>query len=196
MKQWDPDLLAIWTQLTAPALERAGAALSQLTERPVTLTGIRTRVVAWPDLESLLHVPDPPGDQVYAAHLGAFGLFAADIVVLFSECSMVELVSVLTAEPAHLPVDALGLSALAEVGNIIGTAFLNVFADSFHERWEPTPPRVTAGPFASLLKDVFPDRKPQDAVLVSEALVTLGETLLEGYLAVSPRVAASSRDEA
>lgn len=187
MKNWTPDLLLIWNKLTQPALTRAGEALSTLTAEPVTLAGIRTRTVAWPELETMLQLSDPHRDLVYAAHLGAFGLFAADILLLFTETAVAQLVTVLLGEPAILPIDELGVSALAEVGNIIGTAFLNVFADTFHQSWEPTPPEVTVDYLTDLIGRIFPHWHPEDEVLLSEALLTLGEAKLEGYLAVVPR---------
>jgi chemotaxis protein CheC len=186
---WTPDTLRIWNKLTQPALNRAGEALSHLTAQPVMLEGMGTRTVAWPELETKIHLDHPDRDPVYATHLGAFGLFPADILLVFSEAAAAGLLAVLTGEPERQPfeLDEMAVSALAEVGNIIGTAFLNVFADTFQQPWEPTPPRVSVGPFAKLVAEVFPHWKPQDQVLLSEAVFRVGDSVMEGYLVVVPR---------
>ncbi|MBX5466173.1 MAG: chemotaxis protein CheC [Firmicutes bacterium] len=189
MNPWNPDTLRIWNKLTQPALKRAGEALSHLTAQPVELTGVGTRTVAWPELESKIHLENPERDPVYATHLGAFGLFPADILLVFTQADAARLLAVLTGSPPSEPfeLDELGSSALAEVGNILGTAFLNVFADTFQQPWEPTPPEVTVGPFAEVVARIFPHWKPQDAVLLSEALLRVGPAVMEGYLVVVPR---------
>ncbi|MBE3583382.1 MAG: hypothetical protein IMX01_04625 [Limnochordaceae bacterium] len=55
------------------------------------------------------------------------------------------------AEASHLLEDEMALSVLAEVDNVVGSAFLNVMADSIAGRLIPSPPSVVADMAGALL---------------------------------------------
>ncbi|CAB1127946.1 Chemotaxis protein CheC -- inhibitor of MCP methylation [Candidatus Hydrogenisulfobacillus filiaventi] len=182
------EVVKVWEKLTGPALTQAGEALAQMTGLFVSIQNAGARQVPWPALSGILALEHPEADALYGVQLDANGLFEATILLLFTEESARRLVSVLMGEDIPLPLDGMGESALGEVGNVTGTAFLNVFANAFHRRWEPSPPKVRHGSLDALAAGLWPEAAQHATVLISEAIFTIRAQAIDGYVAVIPRV--------
>ncbi|MBX5466913.1 MAG: chemotaxis protein [Firmicutes bacterium] len=78
------------------------------------------------------------------------------------------------------PLDALGESALTEVGNGVG-AFLNGFADRLRSRWEPTPPRL----YHNGREGLEAKATAQALGLTVEAGFPVADTAVEGRLVIA-----------
>jgi chemotaxis protein CheC len=110
------------------------------------------------------------------------GLFQAHILLVFSDVNGQRLVGALMGEAVPLPLDDMGVSALAEVGNVVGTAFLNVFSDLFHSVWEPTTPRVMLTSAETLTKEI----SPGTTVLLTQALFQVTDEEVSAEIVVVP----------
>ncbi|MCY0878905.1 MAG: chemotaxis protein CheC [Firmicutes bacterium] len=173
-------LMAIWQKASMPALAQAGLALKQFSGLDFDVTESDVAVVSWDTMsERFLRTFQNP---LYAVHLRARGLFQAHILTVFSDVNGQRLVSALMGEAIDLPLDSMGLSALAEVGNVVGTAFLNVFADLFQTVWEPTTPRVWLTSAEELTREIAPGSR----VLMSQALFQVTNEEVAAEIVVVP----------
>lgn len=164
-----------------PALANASEALSQLSGLDFVLEESDVVTMRLAEVQALWGQRYLP-DKVYGIYLGTRGLFFAHILLLFAESNAQRLVSAMVGEPMPVPLDELGESALGEVGNVVGTAFLNVFADVFHVVWEPTIPSVVYGDL-NWVAERIPDRTP---LLVTEARFHVVEQNIRGHIVVMP----------
>lgn len=175
------DVLALWERVTAPALEEASLALAQMSGLDWQIASKTVQPMSGAELmQWTQHVERTLG---YSIGLTAHGLLTAAIVLVFDDAATEALVSALMGETVTVPLDAMGLSALAEVGNVVGTAFLNVFANQFQAIWEPSPPTVTRDSVATLVRPAA--RAPQ--VLVTDGLFRVSGTSVEGHLVIVPQ---------
>ncbi|MCY0863413.1 MAG: chemotaxis protein CheC [Sulfobacillus sp.] len=173
-------ILAVWERASVPALAKAGMALKQFSGLDFAVTETDVTVVTWKTMS--VRLKNKITNPIYAIHLGAQGLFQAHILLLFSDVNSQRLVSALMGEPVHLPLDDMGISALAEVGNVVGTAFLNVFSDLFRTVWEPTTPRVLLSSAEAITEEI----SPGTTVLLTEALFQVTGESVSGEIVVIP----------
>lgn len=177
-------IMAVWQKASVPALNRAGQALKQFSGLDFGVTESDVTVVPWSTMADRLKRTF--SNPLYAVHLKAVGLFHAHILMVFSDANGQRLVSALMGEPVDLPLDGMGLSALAEVGNVVGTAFLNVFSDLFQTVWEPTTPRVLLTSAHELTQEI----SPGTTVLLSEALFQVTDEEVSAEIVVVPSLLA------
>ncbi|MCY0882166.1 MAG: chemotaxis protein CheC, partial [Firmicutes bacterium] len=164
----------------------AGNALAQFTQLSIKIRELSSEQIPWPQLSYALHIKNPAEDALYLVQLDAIGLFQAQVWLLLDESAAQILVTALLGEPSPQPLDDIGRSALGEIGNILGTAFLNVFADAFQQRWEPSPPHISYGILWDLMTTQLPNVDPTTAILVSQALFSIDNQPTNGYLVVVP----------
>ncbi len=173
-------MVAVWEKASIPALAQASRILREFSGLDVEVRETSVASVAWDTVAGRVntHVAEP----LYAVHIGAQGLFDAQLLLLFSEVNSQRLAAAMLGDAVALPLSDLALSALAEVGNVVGTAFLNVFADLFGAVWEPTPPHVYFSPTGQWLRNV----RPGTTVLVTEALFRITDEAVFGEIMVIP----------
>ncbi len=179
MSQVD-EVLTIWGKICGPGLDEAGRALSQMTGLEFTMEDRAVNEENWGDVLERFNSRDEP--EYCLVHLGARGLVTAQIMLIFSPDHCRRLISTMMGEEVELPLDDVGLSALAEIGNVVGTAFLNVFANLFRTTFEPTIPHVLHGRG----RQVFPEFACTRRVLVTEAIFRVTGQALTGEILIVP----------
>jgi chemotaxis protein CheC len=177
------EIMKVWQRASVPALATAGRALKQFSGLDFGVTETAVSVVPWSTMADRLkrNFPNP----LYAVHLEAVGLFQAHILMAFSDSNAGRLVSALMGEMVALPLDTMGLSALGEVGNVVGTAFLNVFSDMFQSVWEPTTPRVLLTTAENLILEVSAGTR----VLLTEAVFQVTDEEVSAEIVIVPSLA-------
>jgi len=174
------DVLALWERVTAPALAEAALALATMTGLAWAIEHHQVRQLTGDALTQWETVLD--AQLGYGVGLTASGLMTAQILLIFDDAATQALVSALVGEAVTLPLEGLGVSALAEVGNVVGTAFLNVFANQFQTRWEPSPPTVRHDTVAGLLAPVT----QAGSAYVTEGVFRVADTAVVGQLVIVP----------
>ena len=173
------EILDIWQQASVPALNRAGHALKEFSGLDFAVKESYVKAVHLDEISARF---TPGVRPIYAVHLRAVGLFQADVILIFSDVNSQRLVSTLMGEPVELPLDPMGVSALGEVGNVVGTAFLNVFSDLLQNAWEPTTPRVIYQSAHDLIQDI----SPSNTIILSEALFQVTNEEVTAEIMVVP----------
>src|SRR5581483_8651111 len=114
---------------------------SEMTGRSITAEAVGLRTVPLAGLSTLAGDPERPG---VAIHLGVGGDGSGCILLALGEAAAYELVDMLLGQPdgTTQSLDAMEVSALAEVGNVAGSYFLTALADGANLTLPPTPPIV------------------------------------------------------
>ena len=156
---------------------QAAAALSQLLGRPVDIS-VPT-AAALPLAEAVAVSGDPDAAR-YGILVPIIGEMEAAVVLLVPEEDAVTLTSVFGLEPASED----GRSMLAEVGNILGTSYINVLAQMTGMEMEPAPPQVTHDMLGAILASVLLGRGDDVdvALVLDSALEVEGESCSMSFL--------------
>ena len=122
------------------AASNAAEALSEMSGR--TIGAYYTRLNRVP-ITDLTLVGGNPEQQIVGVYLGVEGDDTSHVLLALSEAMAFRLADLLLGEAGvREELDAMAVSALAEIGNVVGTCFLNVLADGAHLTLAPTLPVV------------------------------------------------------
>jgi len=116
----------------------AATALSSMLGRAVDLTVPKALALELADAVDAVGTPD---DDVTAVVLGVAGDLAATVVLLFDPTSAATVCSLLGVDPAD---SEMALSALGEVGNILGSSYIGAMSQMANLALEPMPPAALA----------------------------------------------------
>ncbi|MCY0885568.1 MAG: hypothetical protein OWV35_06745 [Firmicutes bacterium] len=175
---------AIWQRLTAPAWVQTARVLGQFLQWPVGWETTPPAQERWPQESSLIIPTGAEGAAWAGIRVGARGWLVATVGGLLRAAD-VERLQRLVLGPETAPPEV-AASVLAELGNIVASRFLSVFADQIRTMWVPVPPQTTTGPWetvAHFLWEADPHRR-----WVTEMHWWLQGRPLEGWFAVWPRL--------
>jgi chemotaxis protein CheC len=116
----------------------AATALSSMLGRPVNLQVPRALAL---ELADAVDAVGSPEDEATAVVLGVFGDLDATMVLLFQPDSAATIASMLGVDPSDRE---MCLSALAEVGNILGSSYVGAMGEMAGLSLEPQPPVAVA----------------------------------------------------
>lgn len=175
------NVVALWERVTVPALREAGLALAQMSGLDWHIASQAVQVLSGAALMEWGKALDRTVG--YGIGLTATGVLTASMVLVFDDTATEAMASAMMGKPVTVPLDDLGLSALAEVGNVVGAAFLNVFANEFQARWEPSPPTIRRDNVMALLRVAA----EAPSVLMTDGLFRVSNTRVEGRLVIVPQ---------
>jgi chemotaxis protein CheC len=116
----------------------AATALSGMLGRPVDLNVPKALALA---LADAVDAVGTPGDEVTAVVLGVTGDLHATVVLLFDPTSAETISSLLGVDASD---SEMALSALGEVGNILGSSYIGAMGQMAGLTLEPSPPSAIA----------------------------------------------------
>ncbi|MGC3969906.1 MAG: chemotaxis protein CheC [Pirellulales bacterium] len=130
-----------WELVFEPATRSASAALTKWTRGRVGLTLDEVRETTLAEVAEELPAADTPVTMVI---VGVAGDAGGQLILAFDESSVADLVGLLLNRPAsdNGSWGELEMSALAETGNIFGSAYLNAISQFVGRRLLPTPPQI------------------------------------------------------
>jgi chemotaxis protein CheC len=148
---------------------QAAAALSQMLGHPVDIS-VPT-AAALPLAEAVAIAGDAE-DLRYGILVPIVGEMDAVVVLLVPEVDAQTLCGIFGVTPA----DEVGLSALQEIGNILGTSYINVLAQMTGMAMEPAPPEVMSDMLGAILASVLLARgEDVDTALILDSHLTVEE---------------------
>lgn len=136
------------------AAENSARGLSTMVDQRIDLVDARVETKPVWSLHSLF---GEPGVEVVAILLGITGDIEGHIALALSTGAAADLVEMLCGEGYGLgaDLDPMAQSALGEVGNLVGSFFLNVLADASGLLMMPTPPTVIVDMGGAILDAVL-----------------------------------------
>ena len=147
----------------------AAGALSSMLGRPVDVTV--PNALALP-LADAVDAAGPADSPITAVALPVLGALDAIVLMLFSETDAQVLCEVFGVEPGS----EMGISALCEVGNILGASYLNALAATTGLELEPGPPQAVSDMLGAVVSSVLAAGSASAEV----ALVLDSSLLVEG----------------
>jgi chemotaxis protein CheC len=146
----------------------AGTALSSMLGKSVDIS---VPTAAALPLAEAVAIAGEPDELRYGVVVPVVGDFEAIVVLLFPEADARTLCGIYGIEPST----ADGYSMLGEVGNILGTNYINVLAQMVGMALEPKPPQVVEDMLGSILSTVLIGRGDD----IDEALILDSDLLVE-----------------
>jgi chemotaxis protein CheC len=146
----------------------AGTALSSMLGKSVDIS---VPTAAALPLAEAVAIAGAPDELRYGVVVPIVGDFEAIVVLLFPEADARTLCGIYGIEPSTPD----GSSMLGEVGNILGTNYINVLAQMVGMELEPEPPQVVEDMLGSILSTVLIGRGDD----VDEALILDSDLLVE-----------------
>jgi chemotaxis protein CheC len=157
----------------------ASTALSAMLGRSVDISVPSALVLPMP--QAVEHVGSPE-DEATGIVLGVFGDFAASVLLLLTPSDADLMCGLLGVEAGT----EIGVSALMEIGNIVGSSYINALAGMTGMEVEPTPPAAATDMLAAILESVLAERAGASdlALLLDSNLVVEGEGCSISFLLV------------
>jgi chemotaxis protein CheC len=157
----------------------ASTALSSMLARSVDISVPNAVFCPMPEAVDAL---GPAEEEVTGIVLGVIGEMEATVVLLVSPADAAALC-------AMLGVDAdseIGRSALQEIGNVVGTSYVNALAGMTGLALEPTPPGAATDMLAAIVQSVLAARAhaADHTLLLDSDLVIEGEDCAISFLLV------------
>jgi chemotaxis protein CheC len=148
----------------------ASTALSGMLGRAVDLTVPDARVI--PMAEAVEHI-GPPESEVTGIALGVSGDMPSIVLMLLTPADAAAVCALLGLEPDSEYAE----SALAEIGNVVGTSYLNALAGMTGLALEPSVPGTATDMLGSLVETVLATRAAvsDEALLLDSSMIVEGE---------------------
>jgi chemotaxis protein CheC len=146
----------------------AGTALSSMLGKSVDIS---VPTAAALPLAEAVAIAGEPDELRYGVVVPIVGDFEAIVVLLFPEADARTLCGIYGIEPSTPD----GYSMLGEVGNILGTNYINVLGQMVGMEMEPEPPQVVEDMLGSILSSVLIGRGED----IEEALILDSDLLVE-----------------
>jgi chemotaxis protein CheC len=160
--------LEVLLSIVQKGLDDSSKALSCMTTGGIQLQNPRLQFLP---LNVVPGIAGGPEQVVVTVYLGIEGDLNGHLMLLFTEESGLRVVDMLMEQPAGTSkaLDEIGVSALAETGNVCGSSFLNALSDRTGLKIVPTTPVVLVDMAGAILESVVTELYLNgDEVLVVE----------------------------
>ncbi len=178
--------LANWTKLAQVGSTTAVSGLSQMVNREFKITALNIEEVSLRNATSLFGKAE---DKVIGVYLLFSGNTSGQILLAFQPQIAYELVDMAMgiAPGSTVELGEMERSVLGEMGNIVGTFFLNGVADYVGLRLMPSPPSVVEDMAGAIISSVLAEAfDVSDSLFVIKLLFSSPTKEIEGRFLVLP----------
>jgi chemotaxis protein CheC len=157
----------------------AATSLSAMLGRPIDISVPSARALPLADAVDAVGEAET---EVTGVVLPVFGSIDAIVLLVFSPESAATLCTLLGVDP----LDEMATSALGEIGNIVGCAYIGAFAAMTGLELEPAPPAVATDMLGSIVTSVLAGAALDSdvALMLDSDLVVEGEECSFGFMLV------------
>lgn len=177
MTTYTPDQLDALRELANIGSGTAGGALSAMLGKPVDINIPTVKALPVPEA---VEAAGDPAEARWAVVVPTVGDLPGHVLLLFPQEDAATLCSLL-----GVSVDGEdGRSALGEIGNILGTSYINALGQMIGLESEPAPPMVVLDMLGAIIASVLLGTADaaDTALLMDSALVVEGESCELGFL--------------
>lgn len=175
-----------WARLIGKSTQNAMASLSTMIGQEVAVDKLRLRPVSMADIAEMMGGPEALTVGIY---LTVSGSADGHMMLMYQPAIAFGFVDLLLGQEIGMT-SALGEmeeSALGEMGNVVGSSFLNAMADSAALRLMPSPPSVTMDMAGALLDIIAVDiMLNQDEAYIAETTFRTPGQAMSGVFFVIP----------
>lgn len=179
-------LIRLLSGVARDGAARAGRGLSGLMGQQIAIEVPNVRIGTKAD------ACDAVGGEeslVLGAYLTISGDITGHVMLLFPEGRALECVDLMCGQPAGTTTepDELAESAIGELGNIVGSAFVNALADDLNLILHPSPPAILHDMAIALVQTVYAEVLSQGGdVVMMDAVFEDEKGRTAGLLIVAP----------
>ncbi len=179
-------LIRLLSGVARDGAARAGRGLSGLMGQQIAIEVPNVRIGTKAD------ACDAVGGEeslVLGAYLTISGDITGHVMLLFPESRALECVDLMCGQPAGTTTepDELAESAIGELGNIVGSAFVNALADDLNLILHPSPPAILHDMAIALVQTVYAEVLSQGGdVVMMDAVFEDEKGRTAGLLIVAP----------
>jgi chemotaxis protein CheC len=157
----------------------AGTALSSMLGHAIDISVPNALVVS---LAEAVEATGPAETEVTGIVLGVVGELTATVLLLVPPADARTMCRMLGLEPD----DEYALSALGEIGNIVGTSYINALAAMTGLKMEPTPPATATDMLGAIVESVLANHAEGDdlALLLDSQLEVEGQDCSVSFVLV------------
>jgi chemotaxis protein CheC len=157
----------------------AGTALSSMLGHAIDISVPNALVVSFPEA---VEATGPAESEVTGITLGVVGDLTATVLLLVPPADAQTMCRMLGLEPD----DEYALSALGEIGNIVGTSYINALAAMTGLEMEPTPPATATDMLGAIVASVLANHAEGGdmALLLDSQLEVEGEDCSVSFVLV------------
>ncbi len=180
------DEIAIWTWLVSRGIAKSLSGLSEMVGVELSVTSLDLRQYPAKDAAMLLGGPE---NLVVGIYLTIDGDATGHIMLIHDRKIAFELIDIQMELPlgSTQELEEMGRSILGEMGNIIGSFFLNALANATSLNLTPSPPLVMINKAEAILGIVLNKiMQEQDDVLVIKAAFGTDSRQIDGTFMVLP----------
>jgi chemotaxis protein CheC len=180
------ELVAILTGVARDGATRAGRGLSGLLGQEISIHVPSVRVGTRAD------ACDAIGGQenlVFGAYLSISGDITGHVMLLFPVERALACVDLMCGQPigTSAETDELAQSAVGELGNIVGSAFVNALADQLNVVLHPSPPTILQDMAVALVQSMYAEVLSQGGdVVMMDTVFEDKHGRISGLLIVAP----------
>jgi chemotaxis protein CheC len=176
----------VWNELIIRGITNALVGLSQMVGTDVGVESINMKTIPAKDMPDMLGGPERLVVGIYLRFSGA----ASGHIMIAQRpevaCTLLDMIMG-NAPGTTASLDEIESSALAEMGNITGTFFLNAVADAVGKTLYPSPPLVVTDMAGAILDVALAEILHQyDDVFVAETTFGIQQHMTKGTFLVMP----------
>lgn len=178
--------LGPWAALVSMGTDNAMHGLSQMIGQDIEVRSFGLRRVPVVSLPEIVGGADAEAVGIY---LTVSGSADGHLMLMYDPSIAYAFIDLLMMQPigTTTSLDAMGRSALGEMGNVIGAFFLNAIADASGLDLRPSPPAVMTDMAGALLDVVISDiLLSQDETYVAESTFQVSGQEISGNFLVMP----------
>lgn len=146
--------LKAWTALVSKGVTNALTGLSDMVGKEIEISSLEARHIAIKDVAYLVGGPEQATAAIY---LSVSGSAEGHMIVIYRSETAFDLIDMLLGQPSGTTtaLEEMEISALGEMGNIVGSFFLNALADATGLNLRVSPPSVMMDMAGAILDAVL-----------------------------------------
>ena len=174
-----------WTKLVGGGVINAISGMSEMVGQDITITSFKAHTIKIKDASMLVGGPEA---ETAAVYLSGTGPAVGHMVLMYKPQTAFDLIDMLMGEPQGVT-KSLGefeASALAEVGNIVGSFFLNALSDATGLDLRVSPPSVLMDMAGAVLDAILAEimTETDEALVVEAVFGTVGREISGTFLTI------------
>jgi len=148
--QFQEEMRTLLASLASPGVVNAARGMSEMVGQALSVSEPHVRLVPFHDIPELLGGPESEAVGIY---LRIEGHISGQMMMIVPHNKALELVDLMMGLPigSTQSINSMERSALAELGNITGTFFLNAISDNTGFSSRPSPPAVMVDMVGAIL---------------------------------------------
>ncbi|MCH7745482.1 MAG: chemotaxis protein CheC [Chloroflexi bacterium] len=182
----DETKMEAWAELVRIGMTNSISGLSQMVGQEITITSLESRVIQIKDISEMFGGPEA---QAAAIYLSISGVASGHMIIIYSPQTAFDLIDMLLDEPPGTTTELgeMEESVLGEMGNIVGSFFLNAMSDTTSVDLRISTPSVMLDMVGAVLDSITAEIMIEaDEALVMETTFGTKDMQINGVFLAMP----------